>query len=408
MGKHRERRLSAVGLQKLPSGLHLDGKGLYLVVQDSGSRSWILRTLVCGKRRDIGLGSLSTTSLAEAREEAANLRGKARKGEDILSKRRQEKQKSSAPTFEVAARIVHKEVSPTLKNDHNKVVWIRSLENHAFPVFGKKTVDAVDSADVLKAILPIWTKTPDMARKTLARIRKVLDWATIKGYRNVIAGNVTVPLPNPCAGIHVALPRQPKDGNHAALPYADLPAFIDKVRAGTSSAAVKLATEFCILTAARTSEVLEATWSEIDMETKVWSIPAERMKMDEPHKVPLSDRCIEILRNAKKISESGKMVFPGENDKPIGNVTMLRALQRMEGYEQLTVHGFRASFKTWAHEKTKYDSLIIEAALAHKVQGIERHYLRTTFFEQRRKLMQEWARFATSAPVALKVVKMRG
>lgn len=404
----RERKLNAVALKNLPAGLHGDGNGLYLSVKESGGRSWILRTVVRGHRRDIGLGSLSTTSLAEAREDGAKLRGKARKGEDILEKRRLEKRKSNAPTFEDAAKIVHAEVAPTLKNEHNRVVWLNSLDNHVFPVFGNKPVDAVDAADVLRAIGPIWTKTPDMARKTLARIRRVMDWATIQGYRNVFAGNITVPLPNPCIGIQVALPKQPKDGTHAALPYAALPTFLEKMRAGTSSLSVKLAIEFTVLTCSRTSEALEATWNEFDMDAKVWSVPAERMKMDEPHSVPLSDRCLDILSEAKRITDGGAMVFiSGKPGEALSNVTMLRALQRMEGYEGLTMHGFRAAFKTWAHEKTKYDSLVIEAALAHKVEGIERHYLRTTFFEQRQKLMQDWARFATTASQA-KVVRMRG
>jgi len=147
-------------------------------------------------------------------------------------------------------------------------------------------------------------------------------------------------------------------------------------------------------------------WNEIDDENAVWSVPAERMKMDEPHKIPLSDRALEILREAKHISDGGQMIFPSaKKDEPLSNVTMLRELQRMEGYIELSMHGFRATFKTWSHEKTKYDSLVIEAALAHKVDGIERHYLRTTFFEQRQKLMANWARFATATPAA-KVVRI--
>jgi integrase len=405
----REKKLNAVSLKNLPAGLHGDGNGLYLSVKGSGARSWILRTVVRGHRRDIGLGSLSTTSLSDAREEAAKLRGKARRGEDVLTKRRMEKRKSNAPTFEDAAKIVHAEVAPTLKNEHNKVVWLRSLELHAFPIFGNKPVDAVEPADVLRAVVPIWTVKADMARKTLARIRRVMDWATIKGYRNVVAGDIVVPRPNPCIGIEVALPKQPKDGHHAALPYSEVPAFIgEKLRTSSAGLLVKLAMELTILTATRTSEALFAEWKEFDLDDgKLWSIPGERMKMDEPHKVPLSDRCIELLKEAKKISGESKFVFPSADpDEPLSNVTMLRALQRMEGCEDLTMHGFRAALKTWAHEKTKYDSLVIEAALAHKVDGIEKHYLRTTFLDQRRKLMEDWARFVTAAAVA-KVVKMR-
>src|SRR5262249_12937136 len=175
-GRKRElNRLSAVSLQKLKVGkMHNDGNGLYLDVQRSGSRSWILRTMVRQKRRDIGLVSLSTRSLAEAREEAAKLRARAKKGEHILEKRRMARRR--VPTFEEAAQKVHKEVAPTLLNEANKENWLRSLDLHVFSVFGKKAVDAVDSADILRAVMPIWTKKPDMARKTLARIRRVMDW----------------------------------------------------------------------------------------------------------------------------------------------------------------------------------------------------------------------------------------
>jgi integrase len=389
--------------------MHNDGNGLYLNVQKSGSRSWILRTMVRGRRKDIGLGGLSATTLADAREEAAKLRGRARKGEDILMKRRMEKRKTNVPTFEDAAATVHKEVAPSLKNDHNKVVWLRSLYNHVFPIFGKKTVDAVESTDVLRAIAPIWIKTPDMARKTLARIRRVMDWATIHGYRDVIAGDIVVPRPNPCIGIHVALPKQPKDGNHAALSYEKLPMFIKALKESSSGSSVKLAIEFTILTCLRTSEVLEAEWNEFDIDGKVWSIPAQRMKMDEPHKVPLSDRSVAILQAAKEMIDA-KFVFPSAQKKgePLSNVAMLRALQRMEGYEEITMHGFRATFKTWAHEKTDFDRLVIEAALAHKVEGIDRHYLRTTFFDQRKKLMKAWATYAMTTPVRAKVMAMTG
>jgi integrase len=180
-----------------------------------------------------------------------------------------EKKKTNTPTFEEAARIVHREVAPTLKNDLNRDNWLRSLENHVFGVFGEKPVDAVDSADVLRAVGPIWTKTPDMARKTLSRIRRVMDWATIQGFRSVLTGNMTIPLPDPCSGVQVALPRQPKDGQHAALAYHEVPEFILKLRASSASVSVKLAMEFTVLTAARTSEVLEAEWKEFDIDARL-------------------------------------------------------------------------------------------------------------------------------------------
>src|SRR5262249_19146261 len=177
----------------------------------------------------------------------------------------------------------------------------------------------------------------------------------------------------------------------------ELPAFIQKLRVSHSALAVKLAFEFLILTCSRTSEVLDAKWDEFDFDAKVWSIPAERMKMKEPHRVPLSDQCIEILKLAKQFNDAA-IVFPGRYEgHPLSQMAFLMALRRM-GHEDLTAHGFRATFKTWSHEKTKFDSLVIEASMAHQVKGIERHYLRTTFFDERKRLMDVWAAFATQAP----------
>jgi integrase len=399
--KRELNRLEPITLNKLKVGRHMDGNGLMLVVTPSGSRSWILRTLVRGRRRDIGLGGLSTLSLADARTQAAALRANARKGEDILAKKRIEQRKSNAPTFEEAARIVHKEVVPSLKNEHNKNIWIRSLEIHIFAVFGQKRINEVDSADILRAILPIWTVKTDMARKTLARVSRVMDWARGRKYMDVMVGDIAIPLPNPCTGIHSALPKQPKGEHQASIPFEQLPEFITKLRADTSAGTtVKLAMELTVLTVLRTSEVLEAEWVEIDLDKRLWRIPAVRMKMTEPHELPLSDRVVAIFEQLKPLSPDGKRVFD------MSNVTMLRALQRMDGYEDFTMHGMRASFKTWAHRKTKYDRLVIEACLAHQVEDdVERSYLRTRFVDERKKLMQLWCDFVTGKPSA-KVVRM--
>ena len=186
-------RLVAVQLKKLPAGMHNDGGGLYLQVQDSGSRSWILRTTVRGKRRDIGWGGLSTKSLSEARKEAADLRSRSREGEDIVESRRAEKR--ITPTFEQAAIAVHRNLAQTFRSEQHTHNWFRSLEKHVLPTFGSKTVDVIDTADVLRAIGPIWTRTPDTARRTLRRIKAIFDYCQAAGYRNVMVGNLAVPLP---------------------------------------------------------------------------------------------------------------------------------------------------------------------------------------------------------------------
>jgi integrase len=248
-------------------------------------------------------------------------------------------------------------------------------------------------------------KTPDMARKTLARVRRILDWATIRGYRNVMVGNISIPLPNPCVGIRSGLGTQPAEGNHAAIPYPDLPEFIKTFRSSNAGSAVKLAMEFTILTAARTSEVLNARWDEFDLKGRMWSVPAGRMKMDREHKVPLSDRCLEILNAAKELDDKDIVFASSKPGTSLSNTAMLMALRRM-GRGDLTVHGFRATFKTWAEEKTKFDTLVIESSMAHAVKGIERHYLRTTFFDERKKLMSAWAAYTTGTPTS-KIAKFR-
>jgi integrase len=398
-------KLKAVELTKLEPGMHGDGGGLYLDVQESGSRSWILRVTSKGKRKTIGLGGLSYVSLAEARDKAAELRAKARKGEDIMEQRRAEKVVETIPVFEDAAIKVHTELAKTFDSDVHSHNWLQSLKTYVFPIFGKKTVDKIDSADVLQAIGPIWNEIPDTAGRTLRRIKAVFDWCMVKGYRTITVNGLAIKQPNPCDAIRAALPkRKSVQKHHESLSYKELPAFVQKLRTLQSAFAVKLGLEFLILTCSRTSEVLEAKWEEINFDDAIWTIPAERMKMDREHKVPLSPRCIEILNLAKQFNDS-KIIFPGRYaGHPLSNMAFLMALRRM-GYEDLTAHGFRATFKTWSEETTKFDSLVIEASLAHAVKGIERHYLRTTFFEQRKRLMNLWTTYATSTPVA-KVVRM--
>jgi integrase len=402
--KRTEKKLSPLKLKTLGPGRYADGGGLYLDVQDSGSRSWIFRTTIRGKRKEIGLGGLSARSLAQAREAAADLLAKAKKGEDILEQKRFAER--VIPIFEDAAKTVHTNLAATFESETHAYNWLQSLKSYVFPKFGKKTVNRIDSADILSAIGPIWVEKPDTAARTLRRIKAVLDYCQVQGFRTTIVNGIAVPMPNPCDGVRTALPkRNGVEKHHESLPYPDLPGFIQKLRTSPSALCVKLAFEFLILTSARTGEVLQAHWEEIDLDNAEWVVPAKRMKMKVEHKVPLSDRCVEILKLAKQFND-GVIVFPGRKaGEPLSNAAFLMALRRM-GYEEVTAHGFRATFKTWAEEKTKFDSLVIEASMAHAVKGIERHYLRTTFFEQRKKLMDSWAGYATSTQAA-KVVKIR-
>jgi len=394
--RKRVKKLSPLKLKTLGPGRHADGGGLYLDLQESGSRSWIFRTTIRGKRKEIGLGGLSSRTLAQAREAAADLLAKAKKGEDILEQKRLEKR--ITPTFEDAAMIVHTNLAATFESETHAYNWLQSLKTYVFPKFGKKLVDTIDSADVLAAVGPIWTGKPDTASRTLRRIKVVFDFCQASGFRTAIVNGVAVPMPNPCDGVRAALPkRNGVEKHHESLPYPELSGFIQKLRTSPSALCVKLAFEFLILTCTRTGEVLDARWDEFDLENAVWVVPATRMKMKVEHKVPLSDRCIEILNLAKQFND-GAIVFPGRKaGQPLSNAAFLMALRRMD-YEEATAHGFRSTFKTWAEEKTKFDSLVVEACMAHQIKGIERHYLRTTFFEQRKKLMTAWSAFAIAMP----------
>src|ERR1019366_3977010 len=264
-GQHPDKALSSVKIKSLSkSGRYTDGNGLYLIVDPSGAKRWVLRTVVKGKRTDIGLGSISLVSLAEAREEAAKLRKIARADGDPLAERRAARR--AVPSFEAAANTVHEAHKPSWKNPKHADQWINTLSEYILPVFGHKSIDQIDSADILKAMNPIWLAKAETAKRVLQRIRAVLDWAKASGFRS---GD------NPVDGVSRVLPRQ-KDArtHHAALPYAEVPGFIQKLRVLDAIVAGRLGFEFTILTAARTSEVLNASWTEIDIENATWTIPA--------------------------------------------------------------------------------------------------------------------------------------
>ncbi len=396
MKKHPEKALSPAAIRNAKPGKYADGNGLYLVVDDSGAKRWSLRTVIKGKRCELGLGGLSLTSLAEAREEAARLRKMARRGGDPLAERRQEQR--VVPTFEQAAREAHGARAGTFKERHSKM-WLSTLEDYVFPVFGNRSIDTIDSADVLKALSPIWTAKPETARRVKQRMRAIFLYAKAKGWRSA---------DNPVEGITEVLPRL--NGNvkhHSALKYSDVPDFIGTLKGADTAHSIKLAFEFLILTVMRTTEVLFAKWDEVDFDSRTWTVPAERMKMKKEHRVPLSNRCIDILNAAKEISGGGEYIFPGRSgNKPFSNMAFLMALRRM-GRSDITPHGFRSTFRDWAEEKTTYQRSVVEASLAHTVENkVEAAYLRTDLFDKRRRLMDSWAAYATSQP-SQKVVRMR-
>jgi len=378
--------------------MYSDGNCLYLVVDESGAKRWVLRTVINGKRRDLGLGGLSWVSLAEAREEAARLRKIARKGGDPVAERRRER--TVIPTFEAVAREVHASHAATFRNAKHAAQWITTLETYVFPTMGQHQVDKVEPKEILSVLSPIWIEKPETARRVKQRMKTIFDYAKAKGWRS---------SDNPVEGISKVLPKHngKTKGHFAALPYAQVPEFIRALRDFKVYISIKLAFQFLILTASRTSEVILAKWAEVDLEAKTWTVPAERMKGNVAHRVPLSARCIEILKAAKEISDGGEYIFPGrKHGKPLSNMSFLMTLRRM-GKSDITAHGFRSSFRDWAEEKTNTQRSVVEAALAHQVENkVEAAYLRTTLFEKRRRLMNSWAAFAAVQP-AEKVVKIR-
>ena len=385
-GKQKQNRLSAVRVRSLTkAGRYLDGNGLYLNVQPSGAKRWFLRVVVMGRRRDFGLGGLSVVSLAEAREEATKLRKIVQQNGDPLAER--EKEKSIVLTFKEAAREVHKIHSATWKNDKHKKQWITTLENYVFPTFGSLHVDNIGTPEILSVLNPIWLTKPETARRVRQRIHTVLEWAKASGFRS---GD------NPVDGISKILPKQPvSKKHHTALPYKEVPIFIKSLRSINAEGIAPLAFEFLILTATRTSEVLNATWDEINLEDKTWTIPDSRMKNKREHRIPLQPRLIEILEEARKLSEGSLYIFPNPHTgKPLSTMVFLMLLRRMK--QDITAHGFRSSFRDWASERTNIPRDVCEAALAHSLKDkTEAAYKRTDLFEKRRELMELWTKFAT-------------
>lgn len=385
-GRHPEKALSAVQVRQLrTAGRYADGNGLYLVVDPSGAKRWVLRTVVQGRRRDIGLGGLSLVPLAEAREKALAYRKLAREGGDPLADKR--KAEIATTTFTEAAERVFEEHKASWRNAKHAAQWITTLRTYAFPVIGSRPVDQIEAPDILRVLGPIWLTKPETARRVRQRISTVLDWAKVAGYR---AGE------NPVLGVTKGLPKQTgKDDHHAALPYGDVPAFLASLKESDVSEITKLAFEFLILTASRTSEVLGMKWEEVGEANRTWAIPAERMKAKRMHRVPLSPRCMEILKDAKRFEAGSVYVFPGRSgDKPLSNMVFLMALRRMN--LDATAHGFRSSFRDWAAEQTNFPREVCEAALAHAVENrVEAAYRRSDLFEKRRELMEHWSNFVT-------------
>ncbi len=380
-GRHPSNALSAAFLRSAPPGRYADGNGLYLFVQPSGTRSWIQRLVVRGRRRELGLGSLALVSLAEAREKALANRKLARQGGDPLAEKRRAE---GIPTFaEAASRVLEQKRDGWRGRRHHRE-WMASLRRYAFPRIGKMPVSEVTSADLLDILTPIWHRKPSSARRVRQRLRAVLEWAVAMEFR----------IDNPCDRIGPVLGPQHDVTEHMrALPHGKVAAAIGTVQAATAPEVDKLAFEFLVLTAARWSEVRWAEWEEIDRDAGVWTVPASRMKANRQHRVPLCGRALEILEEARTLGKgAGPLVFTRGEGKPL-NDKELRWLVREQGIAAVP-HGFRSSFRDWAAEETDHPREVIEAALAHVVRNrVEAAYARSDLFERRRVLMNDWARY---------------
>jgi integrase len=372
-------------------GLMADGGGLYLQVSRQGTKSWIYRFTMNGKTRDMGVGPLHTVSLSEARAKAAECRKLARDGIDPIARRialRQAKNAANAKalTFEQCAAAyidVHKAGWTNAKHVQQ---WGNTLKKYAFPVFGNLPVDAVDTGLVLKVLEPIWKTKTETANRVRGRVENILDWATVRNYRH---GE------NPArwrGHLDKTLPKRSKvqkPKHFPALPYEKIGSFMTALRQQTGTGSRAL--EMIILTATRTSETIGAKWDEFDLKKGVWNIPGVRMKNGEEHIIPLSSAALAVLNDLPRIDGS-EFVFPGmRRGRPIYDMTCLNLVKNM-GYEDITVHGFRSSFRDWAAEQTAFPREVAERALAHTNRDkVEAAYQRTTLFDKRRKLMKAWA-----------------
>ena len=408
-------RLTALAVSRASKrGYYADGGGLYLQVGPTGAKSWVFRFRESGKLREAGLGATHTFSLAEAREKALQYRKARHDGIDPIEARKAERSKklldaAKAMTFRQCAEAYIAAHQAGWRNAKHGAQWGATLSTYVYPSFGELPVQAVDVGLVIKAVEPIWPTKPETASRVRGRIESILDWAATRGYRQGEnparwKGHLENLLAAPSKAKRAVRLANSKGEHHAALPYAEIAAFMVSLREQEGVAARAL--QFAILTAARTGEVIGAQWTEINVAERLWTIPAERIKAGREHRVPLSDVALAILEKMAA-SRSGVFVFPGgKADRPLSNMAFLMLLRRM-GRGELTAHGFRSSFRDWVAEKTSFPAEAAELALAHAVGNkVEAAYRRGDQFERRRELAEAWARYCCEPEPMGRVVKL--
>jgi integrase len=400
--------LTPLSVKNAKPGTFNDGGGLRLIVKEGGARSWVYRYTMAGRTRDIGLGNASgngAVTLAAARDLAAQYRSGVRAGVDPLAERDREAAETRAKaqagkiasvTFrDVAAAYIAAHES-AWRNAKHRAQWSATLATYAYPVMGDLPVADVDTAHVMAVLEPIWYAKSETASRLRGRIELILDSARARGYRKT---------ENPArwrGHIAAMLPARAKltRGHHAALPYSDMPAFVAALR--TRDAIAALALEFAILSACRSGEVINATWDEIDLTAKMWAIRPERMKAGREHRVPLTPRMMEILETMRPLG--GDHIFIGNKGRPLSSMAMAMLLRRM-GRTDITVHGFRSSFRDWAAECTAFPNEVCEMALAHTIgNAAEAAYRRGDLLEKRRKLLEAWAEYCGGTSNVIRLV----
>lgn len=390
-------KLTATSLKGLPAGRHSDGGGLYLTVAKGGTRSWVFMWKPPGAEwnKEMGLGPYPAITLAKARAMAAEARTAVAEGRDPLAEKRRE----AEPTFADAADQFLESMAGQWRNAKHRAQWSMTLGDAYCAAIRRKRVSTIETGDVLRVLKPIWKAKPETASRLRGRIERVLDFATVRGWRE---GD------NPArwrGHLKSILPERPKltRGHMAAMPYDEVPAFFRNLRAREAMAARAL--EFLILTAARSGEALGARWDEIDFEAKVWTVPAERMKAGRPHRVPLSDEALAILTPLHEARVSA-FLFPGQRrGNPLSSAALANLMRRL-GADAYTVHGFRSAFRDWAGDETSFPRDVAEAALAHVLADkTEAAYRRADALEKRRRLMEAWAAYCRGKTVG-KVVAL--
>lgn len=386
-------RLSAAFVSKATKpGTYSDGAGLILRVAPGGSKQWQLRYRWGGKERYMGLGGVHTVSLANAREAARGARQLLLEGLDPIGHRRKARQAAlsdqiHAITFRDACEQYIAAHESSWRNPKHRKQWRSTLERYAWPLIGDLPVRDINTASVHRVLEPIWLTKTETASRLRGRIENILDWATVREYRD---GENPARWRGHLQSLLPARSKVQRVKHHVALPYTEIGLFITELLERSGAAARAL--EFTILTAARTGETLGTTWNEIDFERGVWTVPADRMKAEKEHVVPIPERAQEILKEMRDFGDGGDFVFPGSHGGPLSNMAMLQLIKRM-GRKGITVHGFRSCFRDWAGDCTTYPREVAEGCLAHTIKGVEAAYRRSDALEKRRRLLQAWASY---------------